>query len=169
MENQKLSETLGHGITTEGLQQFADYAARLYYFMARKMVEKLGAEAGHEAIKEAVVEFGRFRGEKVREKVLAAGLPLTMDNEYKFHDLPIGTTIWDAVSRKEGDRKVTEIFLCPFGQMWKNMGSDDIGILYCAVDYAIWEGYNPDIKYERHECIFEGDKTCIMSYKEPDC
>ena len=103
----------------------------------------------------------------MREKVLAAGLALTMENEYKFHDLPIGTTLWDAVSRQEGGRRVSEVFHCPFGQMWKNMGADDLGILYCAVDYAIWEGYNQDIKYERHECIFEGDKTCVMSYKEP--
>ena len=167
MENQKLSETLDHKVTTESLQQFADFSARLYYFMARKMVEKLGPEAGSEAIKEAVVEFGRFRGEKVREKVLAAGLPLTMENEYKYHDLPIGTTIWEAVSRKEDDRKVSEIIRCPFGQMWKSMDADELGLLYCAVDYAIWEGYNPAIRYERHECIFEGNKTCVMSYQEP--
>ena len=167
MENQKLSETLGHKPTTESLQQFADFSARLYYFMARKMIEKLGPEAGPKAVEEAIVDFGRFRGEKVREKVLAAGLPPTMENEYKFHDLPIGSTIWDAVSRKEGDRKVSEIIHCPFGQMWKSMGADEIGLLYCAVDYAIWEGYNTDIKYERHECIFEGAKTCVMSYLEP--
>ena len=168
MENQKLSETLGHKGETESLQQFADFSARLYYFMARKMLEKLGPEAGKEAVKEAIVEFGRFRGEKVREKVLAAGLPLTMENEYKYHDLPIGSTIWDAVSREDGGRKISEIIHCPFGQMWKSMGADELGLLYCAVDYAIWEGYNPDIHYERYDCIFEDDKTCVMSYKEPE-
>ena len=168
MENQKLSDVLGHGVTTESLQQFADYTARLYYFMARKMVEKLGPEEGKQAIEEAIVEFGRFRGEKVREKVQAAGLPLTMENEYKYHDLPIGTTIWEAFSRFEDGKKVSEITRCPFGNMWKSMNADELGILYCAIDYAIWEGYNPEIKYERHKCIFEGDPTCVMSYLEPD-
>lgn len=166
-EEKNLSEILGHQPSVEALQQFADFTARLYYFMAKKLIEKLGKEEGLKAAGEAVREFGRYRGELVREKVEAAGLPLTMENEYKFHDLPIGTTIWHAVSREEDGNHVSEIIKCPFGRMWKAMDADEIGLRYCDIDYAIWEGYNPDIKYSRSKCIFEGDETCVMHYEEP--
>ncbi len=163
-----LTDMLDGAPSVEALQQFADYTARMFYFMAKKMCDKLGEEAGLEAAREAIAELGRYRGQLVREKVLAAGLPLTMENEYKFHDLPIGSSIWTAYSRHEDGKKVSEITVCPFGQMWKKMGADKIGLCYCEIDYAIWEGYNPDIKYGRSHCIFEGDETCIMSYEEPE-
>ncbi|HAE41627.1 MAG TPA: hypothetical protein DCG34_01745 [Clostridiales bacterium] len=166
MENEKLSDILGHDISIESLQQVVDFSAKLYYFMAKKMIEKLGKEEGSKAVEEAIIELGRYRGEKVREKVLTAGLDLTMQNEYKFHDLPIGTKLWNAVSKKEGGTQVSEIFHCPFGKVWKDMDAEEIGLLYCAIDYAIWEGYNPDIKFERKKCIFEGDTTCVMTYQE---
>lgn len=164
-EEKNLGDTLGSTPTVEGLQQFAEFSAYMFYFLANKMLEKLGTEAGSEAVKEAITEFGRFRGEKVREKVLAAGLEPTMDNEYMFHDLPIGSAIWDASSRMDGDVKVSEIRRCPFGNVWKEMKADHIGKLYCPIDYAIWEGYNPDIRYSCDRCIFDGDPTCVMSYQ----
>lgn len=167
MEEKKLSDVLGHTPGEESLKQFAVFSARMFYFMARKMLEKLGPEEGAEAVKEAVVEFGRFRGAEVAGKVKAAGLPLTMENEYKFHDLPIGTKIWDAASWEEDGRHVSDVRHCPFAAVWQEMGAPEIGRLYCPIDYAIWEGYNPGITYTLRTCVFNGDKSCVMSYDEP--
>lgn len=99
------------------------------------MIDKLGEEEGLNAAKEAIREFGHFRGALVRKKVEEAGLPLTMENEYKFHDLPIGTNIWNAVSSEKDGKRVSEIITCPFGQVWKSMGVEEIGLTYCDIEY----------------------------------
>ena len=124
MSNGKdLSDILEAKGTDEAVQQFADYTARMFYFMAKKLIEKLGEEEGLKAASEAIREFGRYRGELVREKVLAAGLPLTMENEYKFHDLPIGSKAWTCISSVEGNRHISNITVCPFAFAFANISS----------------------------------------------
>ncbi|MDR2136806.1 MAG: L-2-amino-thiazoline-4-carboxylic acid hydrolase [Synergistaceae bacterium] len=165
-----LGESLGHAADEGALQQFADFSAALYYFMAKTMIDRFGEE-GREAVKEAVHAFGVYRGRRVRRRVLQAGEKPLMENEYKHHDLPIGTKIWEAESEHEGGRQTTKVLKCPFGRMWQAMekkeaceSATEIGRLYCDVDYAIWEGYNGRIGFELQKCIFEGDEYCQMSY-----
>jgi hypothetical protein len=145
------------------VEQFAEFSAYLYYFMAKKIIEKFGNE-GKEAIREAINDFGLFRGKRVREKVIKAGLEPTMENEYLFHDLPIGSKAWVAESRKEGNKHITHVLKCPFGQIWKQLGEEKIGLLYCDIDYSIWKGYQPKIKFRLNKNILKGDPYCEMIY-----
>ena len=165
-----LGESLGHTADERALQQFADFSAALYYFMAKTMIYRFGKE-GHEAVKEAVHAFGVYRGGRVREKIFQAVEKPLMENEYKHHDLPIGTKIWEAEAEHNGDGQITKVLKCPFGRMWQRMEKEEgcesatkVGRLYCDVDYAIWEGYNDRIGFELQKCIFEGDEYCQMSY-----
>ena len=165
----KLGEKLGHAADQEALQQFADFSATLYYFMAKTVIDRFGDE-GREAVKEAVRDFGRHRGRGVRERVLQAGEKPLMENEYKYHDLPIGTAIWEAESERQGQTQVTKVLKCPFGRLWQAMekegheGAEKIGRLYCDVDYAIWQGYNDRIGFELERCVFDGASHCRMRY-----
>ena len=55
--------------------------------------------------------------------------------------------------------------------MWRELGHLDIGRLYCDVDIALREGYNPDIEYVPQTLIPDGDKYCssISRYKKREC
>lgn len=160
----KLTDELGHEVNLESLQQMADFTSHLYIFLVKKMVANWGDE-GRQAVSEAIREFGRFRGKKIREKVDAAGLEPNMENEYKFHDLPIGTKIWEAEKvDSRGDANITRVTRCPFGQVWKALGEEELGRLYCDMDIAIWEGYNKDITYQLNKCIFSGCDYCEHQY-----
>lgn len=165
--SQKLSDTLPKTDADRAVKQFAAFSAHLYYHLAKAVVDRFGEE-GKKAVSEGIHAFGKARGERVRNKVLEKGLPNTMSNEYLYHDLPIGSTAWTAMSWEEGEKHFTNVIVCPFAETWKELGGDapELGKLYCAVDYAIWEGYNPNISYTLSTNVLDGAPCCAMCY---DC
>lgn len=167
MKQKKLSETLPKTDVDTAVNQFAAFSAHLYYHLAKAVVDRFGKE-GEEAISEGIHAFGKARGERVRDKVLESGLPNTMNNEYLFHDLPIGSTAWEADSWDEDGKHYTNVITCPFAKTWLALGGDavDLGKLYCQVDYAIWEGYNQRIDYSLNTNVLDGAPHCAMCY---DC
>ena len=122
----------------------------LYLHFAKTILDELGPSKGKEVILKAVRNYGLERGRRIREKVLAAGLPLTVENFRKFSDLPpLGWNI------KNG-----EVLSCAYAQPWIEQGEYKIGSIYCEVDVAKYEGYNPEIKVERLKSILLGQNCC---------
>ncbi|MEW5919859.1 MAG: L-2-amino-thiazoline-4-carboxylic acid hydrolase [Bacillota bacterium] len=144
--------------------QLTEYAARLFYHLAGTVVERFGEE-GAQAVRDAIHAFGVERGRRVRHKVEEAGLAVTQENEYKYHDLPIGSSAWQGETRQENNCHITHVTRCPFGNTWKELGANEIGLLYCDIDYAIWEGYQPQIEFQLTKNILKGDPYCEMIYK----
>jgi hypothetical protein len=145
-------------------------AAQLFAVMSRYIMEKDGPEKGESLIKEAVESFGRERGKRIARTVEGLGKPLTLKNWLIYSD--IDGSNFEAKPSIINHDLVVEVHRCTFieaAQMW---GLKEQASLYCKyVDYAILDGYNPDIKLKllsRHDtntgyCVFryimkEGNK-----------
>jgi len=75
-----------------------------------------------------------------------------VENFNKFSDLPpLG---WDV--------KDDKFFYCPYVQPWLEKGTEDLGLFYCEVDFAKYEGYNPALRVERLKSILEGHDYCEL-------
>lgn len=70
------------------VDKMARTLALLYHFLSSEVVADFGSK-GEEAVRRAIHQYGKLRGEKIREEVAALGLPLTVENLSKYYDLPL--------------------------------------------------------------------------------
>jgi len=63
------------------------------------------------------------------------------------------------------DLKITG---CAFAEMYKQHGLEEFGyLLSCGRDYALFEGFNPEIKFTRTQTIMEGAEHCDFCFSQP--
>ncbi len=54
---------------------------------------------------------------------------------------------------------------CAFAGMYKQHGLEEFGyLLSCGRDYALFEGFNPEIKFTRTQTIMEGADYCDFCF-----
>lgn len=144
----------------EQVKEMAEVIALLHYHLASAVVERFGDE-GRDAIRHGIRQFGLERGRRIREKVLSRGLPPNLENLSAFYDLPLAAA-WEATREVTGDTTESQITRCPFAQVWIEKEAQNLGLLYCEVDPALMEGYNPEIKFCRPESVLEGAERCVL-------
>jgi hypothetical protein len=137
-------------------------AAQLFCSTAKSVLERLGENEGRALLKEAIEYFGRERGRRIAERVQALGLPLTFRNWLTYGDIDANRNFAAQPDVDQGDL-VVRVENCTFHQAAQEWGLEDLAGIYCRyVDYAILEGYNPDIKLiledrgqtDRNFCVF---------------
>ena len=144
----------------------AQRMALLYYHMATAIVDRLGKDEGEKLVKEAVWAYGEACGCKVREGVVDQGLPLEPANYSKIPDLP--SKGWRGVLR-EGDssdsKKIHATVFCPLAAIWRELGAEKLGRLYCFVDQAKFHAYNPDLRVTHTRNVLDGDDCCVIDVR----
>lgn len=59
-----------------------------------------------------------------------------------------------------------KVFQCKHAETCKRLNATDIGYeMICKGDYAVVEGYNPDITFTRSKCLMKGDESCHFIFK----
>lgn len=159
----------GTGMITEderpltALQGMARLVALLFHHFAEEAEKSLGPEEGRALVARAIRHMGRERGRRIRERVDAAGLEPTLENMFRFYDLPIGEA-WQSQGGRVGERFIKTYTYCPLAEVWKELGDEQRGVLYCDIDLAIVEGYNPAIGIRPVKNMQRGDEQCEYEY-----
>lgn len=139
------------------------FAAALFACTAQVVLDEHGAERGETLLKKAIRDFGRARGKRIASIVTELGKPLTFKNWLIYSD--IDSSNFDPRPELDRDDLVVKAFECSFWNAAQAFGLGDIAKLYCKyADYAILEGYNPDIKLileDRHQ---SGRDHCVFRY-----
>ena len=59
-----------------------------------------------------------------------------------------------------------DVTRCKYAEMYREHGLEDFGfLLSCGRDYALFEGFNPDIKFTRTKTIMQGGDCCDFRLK----
>ena len=132
------------------VRKMGNQVGLLFYHFAKTLIDELGDAKGKELIQKAVESYGTERGKSIRERVTKAGLELTMENFSKFNDLP--KSGWEYSD--EGT------IYCCYAEVWMDRGVEDIGRLYCEVDFALLKAYNPKMRLTRVGSLLDGDPCC---------
>lgn len=142
--------------TDEPVGRMAKLMAELYYFMAKEMIDKLGEEKGKEAVREAITKFGEARAASIKEEAFEKGMAINNDTYVKIKDMP--TISW------EKDPEIpSDITYCPMQDMWEQLDANDLGCIYCEIDYVLYKAFNID--FERPLCKTSGDNCCRFLIK----
>jgi len=149
----------GPGTRTPGF----GLAGQLFATLCRTVLEKLGPEEGEALIREAVQSFGRERGKRIAQRVKSLGKPLSFKNWLIYGDIA-GSNFSMRPVMENGDL-LARVGACSFLSSAEAWQLGDYAKYYCRyADYAILEGYNPEVKLElktRHET---GEDHCLFRY-----
>lgn len=157
--------------TQEEVREIVDKMARtlamLYYFLSSEVVEEFGA-AGEDVIRRAIHKYGDARGRKIREEVLAQGLPLTVENLSKYYDLPLPLAWVSEKIRADENCLEKKVTYCPFAAEWKRLKGEKLGLIYCEQDLSMRRGYNPELDLRQFTNVLENDPHChtIVEWKK---
>jgi len=64
----------------------------------------------------------------------------------------------------EGERRV-RVYGCVLARVWRELGEDRLGRLYCYVDVAKYTAYNPSYKQVHARCVPDGDEYCELAVR----
>ena len=139
------------------------FAAQLFAVMSRLIIEKQGPAEGEALIREAVEFFGRERGKSIARLVTGLSKPLTLKNWLIYSD--IDGMNFEAKASISNHDLVVKVYRCTFIEAAEKWDLREYASYYCKyVDYAILNGYNPDVKLEllsRHD---SGKDHCLLHY-----
>jgi len=140
-------------------------AALLHYAFASTLIAELGEEQGLRLVEKAIHAYGMACGQAVRAGVEAQGLSPTPENFNRVRDLPaVG---WETTTVTDETGVLDACTFCPLADTWTRLGPEArrLGRLYCRVDQAKQEGYNPDYEYMHLQNVLDGDPMCVFAVR----
>jgi hypothetical protein len=156
-----MDEKISTDECAQEVKLMARRTALLHYFFSRTIIDKLGEEKGKELIKEAIWAYGQFCGRAVREGVEEMGLPITEENYGQVRDLPKFGWKMDTIKLENGDEHGIATY-CPLASTFQELGPEGeaLGRLYCYVDQAKYQAYDPSVEFVHASNILNGDPYC---------
>ena len=147
----------------QNMRIMADRLARFYYWMTQNLIEEIGEERAEVLLKKVIQDYGAETGEMARKAVEEKGLEPTLDNYSRGGDLPsIG---WEAeVLDSRPDSLASKITFCPFAHSWmtRYKGFEKWAKIYCAIDNAKYESYDPKCRCISEKNVLDGDDYCLV-------
>ena len=150
----------------EAMQQMRNMISRtalLHSAFTQTLIEELGEEKGKALALKAIKRYGGFVGQKARKKAEEKGLPLTRENFQD--DLP--SLGWHNRERVvvDGENRA-RVHTCYLAETWKELGAPEVGRLYCFVDQAKYETFNPDLECVHTQNVLDGDPFCELAVRQ---
>ena len=147
----------------QAVQDMTRRVGLLHICYARTLVEELGEKTGRELIEKAIWDYGTRVGRSTQERILAQGLEPTVENFSKGSDLsPIGFDQQKVVV--EGEERQQSMG-CALADVWREYGEEELGGLYCLVDPAKMQAYDPNWTMIHTKKIPNGDECCEFAVR----
>lgn len=135
----------------------------LHYAFAKALIDELGDDKARQLAMNAIKLYATMIGRGVREKVEAKGLDNSPENYGE--DLPeFGMHEHRETAFVDGEKR-TRVYGCVMGRVWRELGADKLGRIYCYVDPAKYMTYNPSFKLIHHKALPDGDDCCELAVK----
>ena len=138
-------------------------AALIHYAFTKTLIDELGAEKGKTLAKKAIQLYGGLVGKRVKERTMAKGLPLLPENF--LDDLPALGWEERETLEVEGDMRA-RIYACHLARVWQELGAPEMGRIYCFVDQAKYQAYNPELECVHTRNALDGDPYCELAVRK---
>jgi hypothetical protein len=153
---------MGADLSRIGMLVQREIEARIAGPLIKAFMAEIGEERALAIAQEVIVGLARESGKELRE--LAGGDSL--------EDFAKGMARWskdDAVTSDLLEFTPEKISLnttrCRYVEMYRELGMPELGFtLSCARDFALVEGFNPNIKLERTQTLMAGADHCDFRF-----
>ena len=146
-----------------GLLNRREIEARLLAPLITALSTEFGRERVWEIVSKVIEEIAKQQGAQLASSLESNDLSqfaLTTDTWKK--DNAIQTEVLEQTRRKFS----FNVYRCRYAEMYTHLGIPELGkMLSCDRDYALIEGFNPDIKLTRTQTIMEGADICDFCFE----
>jgi hypothetical protein len=151
---------------TAEVRLIARRTALLFSAFAETLLDEFGEEMAYRLISKAIWGYGQSCGSAVLAEVERLGLPVSQENFDKARDLPHLGWEGDSLTTAEGEVHPIVTF-CPLAETFMSLGprAQRYGRLYCNVDQAKQQAYNPAVECVHVRNVLDGDPFCEFQYR----
>lgn len=140
--------------------------ARIVGPLIRAVQDELGPERTLALVRRVVSELARESGAELARAFGEASLGAFARCVERWSE---GGALEIAVRERSEDRLEFDVTRCRFAEMYRALGLADLGSsLSCRRDFALIEGFNPDVTLTRTQTIMEGASHCDFRFRKKE-
>jgi predicted ArsR family transcriptional regulator len=146
-----------------GLLNRREIEARILAPMLEALSAELGKERAWEMVRKVIQNIAHQQGIHLGKSMKANDLEhFALTHETWKKDNAIQTEVLELTTGKFA----FNVFRCRYAEMYHHLGIPELGkMLSCDRDFALIEGFNPDIQLTRTQTIMEGADICDFCFE----
>ncbi|MCA9989132.1 MAG: L-2-amino-thiazoline-4-carboxylic acid hydrolase [Anaerolineales bacterium] len=135
----------------------------------KPVVEAMGEAFGHDEVRailhQTIIKLAAAQGAELAEQMGGCAAHHFADSmEYWTRG---GALEIDVLEQNDGALSFN-VTRCRYAELYRSLGIGELGaILSCNRDYALIDGFNPDVSLTRTQTIMEGASHCDFRYRFP--
>ena len=137
--------------------------ARIVGPLVRGFMREVGAARALEVVRGVIVELARNSGADLARRLGESSLAAFASC---LDAWSAGGALEIEILERSGDRLDFNVTRCRYAELYRALGLEDLGAsLSCARDFALAEGFSPDIELARTQTIMEGAAHCDFRFR----
>lgn len=146
-----------------GVLKRREIEARILMPVLQALGDEFGRERVFEVARRVVVDVARSQGKEVAERVGGNSL---VHFAAALDDWKKGDAYRMDVLQQDAKRFDFNVTRCRYAEMYRALGIPEVGaLLSCNRDFALIEGFNPDVRLQRTQTIMEGASHCDFRFE----
>jgi hypothetical protein len=137
--------------------------ARIVGPLIRGFIEVMGRDAALEVVRRVIGDLARQGGADLASRLGDASLSAFAQALDLWRE---GGALEIDVLEQTAERLSFNVTRCRYAELYRDLGLADLGgSLSCQRDFALIEGFNPDVELERTQTIMEGAPYCDFRFR----
>ncbi|MFC1493212.1 L-2-amino-thiazoline-4-carboxylic acid hydrolase [candidate division KSB1 bacterium] len=157
---------MGADLNKTGMLIRREIEAGIAVPLIKKFIKEFGKEKTMRIVSGLIEDLAKKSGEELSE--FTGGN--TMEHYLKGMELWSKDDAYESEITEKTETKLSiNITRCRYAEMYEEHGFKELGFtLSCGRDFALMEGFNPEVKMTRTQTIMEGADHCDFRYVFPD-
>jgi len=146
-----------------GVLKRREIEARILAPLINAFAEEFGRERVIEIAKQVIVGIARRQGKALADQLGGSSLAHFVSGKDPWVK---GDALQIEVLEASNTTYSFNVTRCRYAEMYRALGIPELGaVLSCGRDFALGEGFNPDLKLTRTQTIMEGAPYCDFRYR----
>jgi hypothetical protein len=151
--------------TKIGVLTRREVEARILIPVIESLGEAFGGDKVLAVVRDTIIGIAREQGAELKRQMGGNSLQHFEDS---LGDWTRDNALEIDVIDKSDDVLSFNVTRCRYAELYEKLGIRDIGTIFsCTRDFALIEGFNPDISLKRTQTLMEGADFCDFRYHRP--
>lgn len=134
--------------------------------LVRAFADSFGREKTLEVLRGVIVDLARQGGTELARSLGESSLEAFATTLGRWSE---NDALELEVLERSDERLSFNVVRCRYAEMYRRLGLEDLGAsLSCVRDFALAEGFSPDIALERTQTIMQGAPYCDFRFRRVD-
>lgn len=145
------------------LLQQREIEARIVGPLVRAFADAFGREETIEVLRAVIGDLARQGGADLARSLGESSLEAFAETLGRWQE---GGALEIDLLERSPDRLSFNVVRCRYAEMYRRLGLEDLGsTLSCLRDFALAEGFSPDIQLERTQTLMQGAPFCDFRFR----